>query len=107
MHACWHGTILTDMSGILQSDIFFFITSVAVVVVAIFAVIVLVYIVRILKNIKDVSDIIKKESMFIAKDIGVLRGAVVDGTAKAGRMLGRLITPKKERKGKKKNTKIS
>jgi len=94
------------MSEILQSDIFFFITSVAVVLIALFILVALLYIVRILKNIKDVSDVIKKESTFIVKDVGALRGAVVDGTAKAGRMVGRLFTPKKE-DAKKKNKKTS
>ena len=61
------------MENLIQSDIFFFITSIAVIVVTIFILIILWYVVRILKNVKDVSDIIKKESFFVLNDLSGLR----------------------------------
>ncbi len=60
------------MENLIQSDVFFFITSIAVVVVTIFILVILWYIVRILKNVKDVSDVIKKESIFVLGDLSSL-----------------------------------
>jgi len=61
------------MESVLHSDVFFFVTTIAVVVVAIFFIIVLVYIIRILKNIKDVSDIVKNNAMFLSGDLSEIR----------------------------------
>lgn len=64
------------MENLIQSDIFFFITSIAVIVVTIFILIILWYVLRILKNVKDVSDIIKRESFFVLSDLSGLRKRV-------------------------------
>ena len=64
------------MESLLRSDIFFFITSVAVVVVTIFLVVALWYVIRILRNVKDVSDLIKKESVFVINDIAGVRTSI-------------------------------
>ncbi len=61
------------MQNLIHSDVFFFITSIAVIVVTIFILIILWYVFRILKNIKDVSDIIKKESFFVLGDLSGIR----------------------------------
>ncbi len=64
------------MENLIQSDVFFFITSIAVVIVTIFILVILWYVVRILKNVKDVSDVIKKESIFVLSDLSGLRAKV-------------------------------
>ncbi len=60
------------MENLIQSDVFFFITSIAVIVVTVFILVILWYVVRILKNVKDVSDVIKKESIFVLSDLSSL-----------------------------------
>ena len=64
------------MDVLLRSDIFFFITSVAVIVVTVFLVVALWYVVRILRNIKDVSEMVKKEGAFIISDIAGVRVSI-------------------------------
>lgn len=61
------------MQNLIQSDIFFFITSVAVVVITIFILVMLWYIIRILKNIKDVSEIAKSGVSFLSGDLSGMR----------------------------------
>ncbi|VAW19396.1 hypothetical protein MNBD_BACTEROID04-1012 [hydrothermal vent metagenome] len=61
------------MQNLIQSDIFFFITSVAVVIVTISILVMLWYIIRILKNIKDVSEIVKRETVFFSGDLSGIR----------------------------------
>jgi len=64
------------MQDLIQSDIFFFITSIAVIAVTIFILITLWYIIRILKNIKDVSEIVKEETVFLSGDFSRFKKAV-------------------------------
>lgn len=61
------------MQNLIQSDVFFFITSVAVIVVTIFVLVVLWYLISILRNVKEVSDIIKKETLFFSGDLADFR----------------------------------
>ena len=61
------------MQNLIQSDVFFLITSVAVVLVTILVLIMFWYVIRILKNIKDVSDIVKKETIFFSGDLSGIR----------------------------------
>ena len=61
------------MQNLIQTDVFFFITSVAVVLVTILVLVMFWYIIRILKNIKDVSDIVKKETIFFSTDLSGVR----------------------------------
>jgi uncharacterized protein YoxC len=61
------------MQNLIQSDVFFFITSVAVILVTILVLVMFWYIIRILKNIKDVSDIVKKETIFFSGDLSGIR----------------------------------
>ncbi len=61
------------MENFIQSDIFFFITSIAVVIITISILVVLWYVIRILKNIKDVSEIVKRETIFFSGDLSGIR----------------------------------
>ena len=47
------------MEAVLKSDIFFFITSISVVIFTIIVVIVSFYLIKILKNFSDASDVLK------------------------------------------------
>ena len=60
----------------LQTNIFFFITAVAVVVVGVALTVALVYVVRILRDVQHISEIIRKESDTFRDDVAVLRASV-------------------------------
>jgi hypothetical protein len=64
------------MQTLIHADIFFFITTIAIVLVTIVAVIVLIYIVFILKDIRELSRTIKQEGEEIIQDVHVFREEV-------------------------------
>jgi hypothetical protein len=64
------------MGELIHADIFFMVTTAALVIVTIIAVIALVYAVAILKDIKYVSKRIKTESDEVIEDIHVLRTSI-------------------------------
>jgi membrane protein implicated in regulation of membrane protease activity len=63
------------VENIIQADIFFFITSIAVVVSAIGVVIVAVYVIRILRDMKHISKKVSEEGDKIIGDVEYLREA--------------------------------
>lgn len=71
------------MNSLIHADIFFLITSVAVVILGIIIAIGLVYLVRILRNVRDISEDVKHisgnakvESDHLAEDVADLRANV-------------------------------
>jgi Na+-transporting NADH:ubiquinone oxidoreductase subunit NqrC len=64
------------MQTLIHADIFFFITTIAVILVTLVAVIVLVYVVIILKDIRRLSRTIKQEGEEIIQDVHVFREEV-------------------------------
>jgi hypothetical protein len=64
------------MEELVHADIFFFITSIAVVVVAIVLVVAIVYLIQILHDVRHVSRRIRDESEAIWRDIEALRTVV-------------------------------
>ena len=70
----WGYTV--GMSTILQTNIFFYITSFAVVVVTMLIVVGLFYILSILRNIKDISNTAKRGTDILAEDITLLHERV-------------------------------
>lgn len=71
------------METIIQADIFFFISSVAVIVFSICSIIVMIYVTRILRDMKHISKMMSKESDKLLGDIGSLREAIEAEGAKA------------------------
>jgi hypothetical protein len=61
------------METLIHADIFFFISTIALVLISIGIIIALVYLIRILRNVSDVSDKVKEESTEILSDIKELR----------------------------------
>lgn len=61
------------MQTLIHADIFFFITSIVVVILAIFAIVILFYVLRIVRSVDHIVDNIKKESDSVAADIEMLR----------------------------------
>lgn len=64
------------METLIHADIFFFISSVALVLVAVGVIIALVYVIKILRNVSAVSDKVKEESGEILDDLKSLRGTI-------------------------------
>lgn len=64
------------METIIQADIFFFISSVAVIVFSICAIIIMIYVTRILRDMKHISKMMSQESDKLLGDIGSLREAI-------------------------------
>jgi len=61
------------MNELVQADIFFFITSIAVILVAGLFATLLVYLIKVLRDAKDISHRIKQEMVAIADDLTDLR----------------------------------
>lgn len=64
------------MDLVLQTNIFFYITSAAVVVVTVLVCIVLYYLVRILRDVRDMTDRMRRGSEALASDLESLRVSV-------------------------------
>jgi hypothetical protein len=64
------------MESIAKADIFFFVTTIFVVLLAIALIIVTVYVIKILQDLKDISEIVKSETLHIAGDVEQLRADV-------------------------------
>ena len=73
------------MSGILQSNIFFFITSIFVGLLAIGAVVVIFYLVRILRDLRAISKMAKDESAKVVGEMDTVIAKLKNGEA-AGRV---------------------
>ena len=68
------------MSEIVQTNIFFMITSVAVIVVTLFVCVILYHIIRLLRSIRSIVARIEEGSEVIAEDVSQLRAYVVEGS---------------------------
>lgn len=79
------------MNEVLQTNIFFVITSIAVVILAILCAVALVYIVKILRNMSRISDTIEREAEEIVQDVHALRGQVKEKGASVWSALGFII----------------
>lgn len=67
------------MQSLIQANIFFFITSVVVIIFATVLIVAAIYVVRILHSVRYIVDKIKKESDYVSEDIAELRGRIKDG----------------------------
>jgi 5-bromo-4-chloroindolyl phosphate hydrolysis protein len=61
------------MESLMKSDIFFFITSIAVVILTMLLAVAVTYAIRILRNVDDISTKAKDEAGLIKEDIAELR----------------------------------
>ncbi len=67
------------MSDVLQTNIFFIITSIAVVVFTILLCIALYHLIRILRNVQEMTDRLKRGSEQLAEDVMEVRRFVHEG----------------------------
>lgn len=61
------------MESIVKADIFFFITSIAVILVTALVIVALYYCVRILRNVRDISERVDEGSKAFAEDLSLVR----------------------------------
>lgn len=90
------------MSEIAKADIFFVVTTIAVVVISIVFIIALVYLIKILRDFKQVSGKVKEESERISKDLSDLHTAVREQGARVAQTLTSFGRKKKRTNGKEK-----
>lgn len=81
-YLCLYHVKIKSMDNIIQADIFFFISSVAVIVFTICTVIVMIYVTRILRDMKHISQMMSQESDKLLGDIGSLRETIEEEGAK-------------------------
>jgi len=72
--------ILERMSEILQANIFFMITSVAVLVFTIFVCVILYHVIKILRSIRVIVSKVEEGSELIAEEMSQLRAYVAEGS---------------------------
>ena len=64
------------MDTLIHADIFFFITTIAVVVITLLFIVVLIYLIKLLKQIKDIAEQVREETILFREDIHGLRDNV-------------------------------
>lgn len=70
------------MNDFLKQDIFFVVTTIAVITLTILLAILIVYIIKISRNVKYISEKAKSEADLISEDISTLRTNVKENGAK-------------------------
>ena len=78
------------MNDFLKMDIFFAVTTVAVVVISILMIFVLIRVLRILRNVEDISTIVEEEGQKIREDIAHVRESVKEEGVRAKHLLSLL-----------------
>lgn len=68
------------MSEILQANIFFLITSIAVITFTLLVCVILYHVIKIIRSIRKIVDRIEEGSEVIAEDVSQLRAYVVQGS---------------------------
>ena len=93
------------MDTLIHADIFFFVTTIAVVVVGAALTVLIVYLVAVLRDAKKISEAFHEEAVFVRRDIADLRAEVRKRGAEAGSAMdwiGRFVGIKKKSRSKKK-----
>ncbi len=88
------------MESLIKSDIFFFITTICIVLITILFVVILIYLIRVFKNIDFLSKKIKEEGEEIINDVHNARINLKAEGKKASNLLSILSFFKKKRKNK-------
>jgi len=88
------------MTEVMKSDVFFFITTLAVIVVSVALVIALVYLISILRDARKLSSRARLEGEAILDDLGNAREGVKQGGQKIFEMIAALFIRKKNTKRK-------
>ncbi|MCX6703198.1 MAG: hypothetical protein NTV02_00705 [Candidatus Zambryskibacteria bacterium] len=89
------------VDSLLKSDIFFVITSIAVVIVGTLFAVALIYLIRILSDVKKLSRVVRKEGENIIEDVEGLRENIKKNTIKLSDILSFGFFRKKSERKKK------
>jgi len=79
------------MDTLIKADIFFFITSIAVIIATIIGAFILFYILKIARIVSQITELIKEESENMIEDIARMRENVKTQTEKFGGFMGGII----------------
>lgn len=91
------------MQTLIHADIFFFITTIAVILVTLFIAIILFYAVKVARKVDSIAETIDKESKNVAQDIETLRTRVKEEGMKVSgfsKFIGSFLVGKYFGKGK-------
>ena len=94
------------MNTLIHADIFFFVTTIAVIVITIALTVLIVYLVKVFRNLRKITDAISEETVLLRKDIADLRSEVrARGSQAAGAMdwFGKFFGIAKKSRSKKKS----
>jgi len=73
------------MDTLIHADIFFFVTTIAVVVITIALTVLIVYLVKVFRNVREITEMVNEETVLLRRDIGDLRNEIrARGTRAAG-----------------------
>lgn len=85
------------MAEVLQANIFFLITTIAVVVFTIFICVAMYFVIKILSSVRSIIERIDESSEVIVEDIQQLRTYIVEGSL-ISQVIGLFIKSKRPRK---------
>ena len=88
------------MEEVLKSDVFFFVTSISVIVLSLVLLVALYYLIKILRDVKDISHTVKKESELIASDVDAVRRSIKRKGKQIGAFISRAASSESRRKTK-------
>jgi hypothetical protein len=75
------------MDTLIHADIFFFVTTIAVIIITIALTVLIVYLVKVFRNLRKITDEVTEETILLRKDISDLRSEVRErGSQAAGAM---------------------
>ena len=67
------------MNDILKSDVFFFVTTVAVIVITVLVGVLIAYVIRIMSKVSYIADKAKQQTDLLSEDLGELRANMKQG----------------------------
>ncbi len=64
------------MDTLIHADIFFFVTTIAVVIVAAIFIVVLIYLIKVLMDLKKITEQVRDEAILVREDLSDLRSNI-------------------------------
>ena len=61
------------MDTLIHADIFFFVTTIAVVVITIALTVLIIYLVKVFRNVRKITDMVSEETVLLRHDMSDLR----------------------------------
>ena len=71
------------METLIHADIFFFVTTIAVIVITIALTVLIIYLVKVFRSVRKIADMVSDETVLVRKDIADLRSEVRERGARA------------------------